>query len=72
MGLISIRQAAERLGVSQMTIRNRIRDGHIKARLFDDWFYIIDEKSIEGFTLLPRGRKPVRKPRTRKEASRTA
>jgi len=52
------RQASERLGIARTNICRRIREGTLKALRVDDWFYLIDEKDLEGVVKGKPGRRP--------------
>jgi excisionase family DNA binding protein len=65
--ILSVQQAAERLGVTPDMIRKAIRQGRLKAQSLSQKdrrpYYIVTETALQEYQRRPKG-KPGRRPRT--------
>ncbi len=66
--VLSVQQAAERLGVTPDMVRKAIRQGHLRAQSLSQEgrrpFYIVTEAALQDYERRPKG-KPGRKPKSR-------
>lgn len=66
--VLSVQQAAGRLGVTPDMVRKAIRQGHLKAQSLSQEgrrpFYIVTEAELRDYEHRPKG-KPGRKPKSR-------
>jgi len=53
MGVVSVKQAAEFLGLHEQTVREYLRAGRIKAQRIGR-VYVIDERDLRRFLATPR------------------
>ncbi len=65
--VLSVQQAAERLGVTPDMVRKAIRQGYLKAHSLSQQgrrpFYIVTEAALQDYENRPKG-KPGRKPKS--------